>query len=160
MPSKVLTPHMLRKKLYEVNTLSRNANNISTGASSNFNNTSDNDEEETGGLRVYIGKIVKMQNNNFFTDKDEKVIVYQPLPGIEYLPTGLVGGQGIITLEKPFDAIILTDGTNRYCLGFLGSTYEFAISLCIGDNKVTVHKDYVNVVSNHLIWNGLEVKKE
>lgn len=140
---------MLRKKLHEVNLQSRTIQTL------NEPTQSYNDNQELP-ITIETHKITKIIKDKFYTEDDKEVILYNPLPGVTWECKGQIGAQNIVILEDPLEALVINDGTDRYCIGINGATSEFQITIQVGENKVQVTKDYVNIQAEHVIVNGVE----
>lgn len=150
----IVTPYMLRQKLYEVNQMSSNQNNVTAPTTANAVNT----EEESSEVKLYKLRITKVQGNTMIANDNTKWLMYNSIPGVEWTCTGLTTGNGVCTLEHPFDAIGISDGTINYILGLLGATDEFEVRIISSNTKVQVQKEFVSVQTPHLLKNGIEEK--
>lgn len=148
-----VTNHMLRKILTEVNMES----SIGVRGISTNTNTNTGDVQET--IVVSEKKIVKVQGNTYISEDGTKATLYNPYPSIQVKCIGVTSGNGVVTLEKPFNALILTSGNKSYCLGFDNTwTDEFELQLIMGNTKININNKFCSVASDHHIKNGVEVE--
>lgn len=144
-----VTPHMLRKKLSEVQ---KQAQTGVRGISSSSTTTEDNMVQ----LTLAEKEIDRVQNEYMICADGTKAKLYSPIPGVKWRCLAPVGSQGIIALNKPLTGLILSDGENNYCLGVNGDTSDFEILLQIGDSEVRITELFVNIKSKLLVKNGVE----
>ena len=147
----IVTNHMLRKKLGEVQQQSQiGVRGISSPS------TTTQETEETVNLTVTEKQITTVQGEYMVCKDGTKAKLYSPLPGISWRGTSPVGGQGIIALEKPLTGLILSDGSSSYCLGVLGDTNEFELLFKVGANEIRINDLFINLNTQLLVKNGLE----
>lgn len=147
----IVTNHMLRKKLGEVQQQSQiGVRGISSPSPST------QETEETVNLTVTEKQVTTVQGEYMVCKDGTKAKLYSPLPGISWRCTSPVGGHGIIALEKPLTGLILSDGSTSYCLGVLGDTSEFELLFKVGANEIRINDLFINLNTQLLVKNGLE----
>lgn len=151
----VITPYELRKKLYEVNKMSSNPNNIYSPSTQNLGGDNDNIDSQKFSLEQVT--ITKVSGNEFISEDNRRWLLYNAIPGVDYVCRGLVAN-GVCTLENQLRALGITDGTNNFLIGVNGATDEFEIRIMADETKVQVRKDYVSIQTPHLMKQGLEEK--
>lgn len=149
-----ITPFMLRKQINIMQQQSQNLRGISTNTSttSNTNTTQENK------LSLVTKNVTQVLGDILIADDGSKAKLLSPIPGMSYTCLGVANTQGVITLEKPFQAVFITDGVDTVCLGVSGVTDEFELVYTAGENEIRINKEFVNIKSKHLIKNGVEVK--
>lgn len=147
----IVTNHMLRKKLGEVQQQSQiGIRGISTPTSATGNGG------DTIEYTLTEKQITTVQNEFMVCKDGTKAKLFSPLPGLKWRCTSPVGGQGIIALEKPLTGLILSDGSVSYCLGVSGDTSEFELLLRVGSNEIRINDLFINLNTKLLVKNGLE----
>ena len=148
----IVTNHMLRKKLGEVQQQSQiGIRGISTPTNTGTGNGGDTIEYTLTEKQITTGQ------GEFMVCKDgTKAKLMSPVPGLKWRCTSPVGSQGIIALEKPLTGLIISDGSTSYCLGVLGDTNEFELLLQVGSNEIRINDLFINLNTKLLVKNGLE----
>jgi len=150
----IVTNHMLRKKLGEVQQQSQvGVRGISTPSTTS---TGGGDNNDASSFILTEKQVVTVQGEYMVCQDGTKAKLLSPLPGISWRCTSPVGGQGIIALEKPFTGLILSDGSVSYCLGVTGDTSEFELLFKVGDNEIRINDLFINLNTNLFVKNGLE----
>lgn len=147
----VVTNHSILKKLGEVNTHIQN--NIKVTNSGGY---SANEEDK---VTFFEQEITKVINNTVITSDNVKAKLYNPLPCFFWKCIGVANNDGVIILEKPIRGLFLSDGEDTVCLGVDGDTNEFELRIVVGENEIRVNETFLNIVTKHLIINGLEADK-
>ena len=149
----IVTNHMLRKKLGEVQQQSQvGVRGISTPSTT----STGGDSNDASSFILTEKQVVTVQGEYMVCKDGTKVKLLSPLPGISWRCTSPVGGQGIIALEKPLTGLILSDGSVSYCLGVLGDTSEFELLFKVGENEIRINDLFINLNTQLLVKNGLE----
>ena len=148
----VITNNDLRQKLAEVQQLSRYTNKTTQ-------TTKEAALKEEGTVFLTVEKVIKIKGNRIITDRNTTATLYNSTPGLYWKATGTPDKNGYITLKKPFNALIIADGTNNYVLGVDGATNEIEIRFHVGDNEIRLNNDFININGKHIIVNGLEVQQ-
>ena len=150
----IVTNHMLRKKLGEVQQQSQvGVRGISTPSTTS---TAGGDNNDASSFILTEKQVVTVQGEYMICKDGTKAKLLSPLPGISWRCTSPVGSQGIIALEKPFTGLIISDGSVSYCLGVSGDTSEFELLFKIGDNEIRINDLFINLNTNLFVKNGLE----
>ena len=152
--TKNITTHMLRKQLHLVQQESQIIRGVSTSTTNNVVNNA----QDKHGVDLVQKKVTQVQGDTLIAEDGSKAHLLSPLPGMSWLCLGVANSDGLVMLEKPFNAYFLTDGVDTVCLGMSGLTDEFELSFKAGDSEVRVNKEFVNIKTKHLIKNGVEQK--
>lgn len=128
------------------------------GISTNTSTTSQTNTTQENKLSLVTKNITQVLGDILVADDGSKAKLLSPIPGMSYTCLGVANNQGVITLEKPFQAVFITDGVDTVCLGVSGVTDEFELVYTAGENEIRINKEFVNIKSKHLIKNGVEVK--
>lgn len=151
-----ITPYMLRKQINMMQEQSQSVRGISTNTGTKYN-TGNNTSQENK-ISMVTKNITQMLGDTLIADDGSKARLLSPIPGMSFTCLGVANNQGIITLEKPFQAVFITDNVDTVCLGVSGLTDEFELVYSAGENEIRINKEFVNIKSKHLIKNGVEVK--
>lgn len=152
----IVTNHMLRKKLGEVQQQSQvGLRGISTPTSST-GSVSGGDSNDASDFVLTEKQVVTVQGEYMVCKDGTKAKLFSPLPGLSWRCTSPVGSQGIIALEKPLTGLIISDGSVSYCLGVSGDTSEFELLLRVGENEIRINDLFINLNTKLLVKNGLE----
>lgn len=143
----VITNYSLQKKLSEVN---RHVNRITSGTSSS---TGTSDE----GTIFMEKTITKVKDNKLICEDGTEAVLYSPLPGLFWKCLGTTNNDGVIILQKKLTGLFLGDGVDTYCLGVNGDTDEFELRMVSGKSEIRFNSTFLNIVTEHLVKNGLEV---
>lgn len=147
----LITNHMLRKKLAEVNVESRiGAVALQTGKTGTA--------QDNGLLTLIEKKITKVQGDKMITDDGIKAKLYFPIPGVKWVCRGVTGSAGVVSLEKPLTGLFIGDGETWYCLGVDGDTKEFEVLLKVGDTEIRISDLFINFKAKLCVKNGVEAK--
>ena len=147
----VITNYMLMQKIAEVNKKSRSLPSVKTQRASIL--------EEEGTVALFEDKIVKVQGEYVYTSKNEKAKLFNPIPCLYWKCTTTPDSNGVSTLKKQLDALFINDGTNIYCIGVMGASDEFEVRFHVGNSEVRMNNTWLNLKADHIVQNGLEVKK-
>lgn len=151
-----ITNHMLRKQLHMVQQESQTIRGISsyTGNTTITNNSNNNENT----FKMVTKDIAQIKGDTLIANDGTTARLLSPIPGLKYNCLGVANTQGSITLEKPLQAVFLSDGVDTVCLGVSGETNEFELVYTAGENEIRINKEFVNIKTKHLIKNGVEVK--
>jgi hypothetical protein len=142
-----VTNHMLRQKIAEIN---RKTRYIHTDGKQG---TALDDE---GTVLVYETTTSKVKDNMFILDNGKRARLYNPCPGVYWKCIGKARTDGVVVLSNPLGVLVLDDGDSLYVLGVSGSCPEFEVRLQVGDSEVRLNNEFLNIVSGHVIRNGIE----
>ena len=152
-----ITPFMLRKQLHMVQKESQSIRGISSNTSNTVNTgTITNNNEKQ--ISLVTKTVTQVKGDTLIANDGVTARLLSPLPGLKYNCLGVANTQGIITLEKPFEAVFISDGVDTVCLGVSGETNEFELVYSAGENEIRINKEFINIKTKHLIKNGVEVK--
>lgn len=149
----VVTKHMLKKKIAQVNQETRYMNARKT-------TTAQQTLEEPGTVLLYIKKITKIQGDCVITENNKKAKLFNPLPCVYWKCTRKTDANGVSTLRKSLDGLFIDDGNNIYCIGVTGASDEFEIRCQIGTDEIRMNNLFINMQTEHFVRNGMEVKNE
>ena len=144
-----VTNHMVRKLLADVSIETRNG---VRGISS----IQPSDGDTIGSVFVNEKKITKVHGDFLVAEDGTKAKLLAPFPCFKWVCLGVTNNTGWIVLNKPFKALILSDGENNYCLGVDGVTDEFELTIEVGKNKISINNQFINIQAEHEIKNGVE----
>jgi len=147
---------MLRKQLNMMQQQSQTIRGISTNTGTNYNTGNNNSQENK--VSLVTKNITQVLGDTLIADDGSKARLLSPIPGMSYTCLGVANNQGVISLEKPLQAVFLSDGVDTVCLGVTGLTDEFELVYTAGENEIRINKEFVNIKTKHLIKNGVEVK--
>ena len=149
---------MLRKQLHEVNKQSQVLRSVTSSNSSYTEGDTITSVSNASNMSVTPKVITKCKNTTLIAQDGTKAELISPLPGIHWKCLGVDNGDGLITLEKTFTAIILqTDNTN-YVLGIIGETNEFELTFGPPENQIKLNHEFFSTTYKHLLKNGVEEK--
>lgn len=153
--TKQVTNHMLRQKLSEVNTHAR----IGTPSISGTLALAPQTDTITADAKVNIREleITKMKDKTMIATDGTQGELFYPMPAMTYECKGVIGANGIFTLDKPLKGLFITTSDDKtYCLGVNGDTDEFEVKIKCGDNVIQVNKNFININYNTFVENGVE----
>lgn len=149
MIAMVVTNHMLRKKMAQVNQAVRTYNPI-------MNNTQSSIPDEETGIQISTEKITAIQSDTVITDKGSKAKLFNPIPCLHWKCMNTPDASGVMQLRNSLEGLFIDDGVNKYCIGVSGTSEEFEIRLQVGTNEVRLNNLFLNISTSHFVLNGLE----
>ena len=146
-----LTDHMLREALEGV---SKTLNNGSVvyGASASSGNT-----ENQVVLSIDEKTVIKADTKYLYSGDGSKIRLVSPIPSVYWKCTAQPDKNGVMTLQLPVSVLALTLGETSVCLGFTGATDEFELWCRVGENEIRINTNFLQLKSEHLVRNGVEV---
>ena len=150
----LVTNHMLRKKLSEVQMESSLG---VTGISTTGNTTNTTEQgDELVPVSLTEKEIDRVQGEEFIAKDNTRAKLYFPIPCLQWRCLGAISNNGLITLEKPIKGLFISDGGQSYLLGVTGETDEFEILLKVGENEIRLNNLFLNMKADLFVANGLE----
>lgn len=153
--TKLITNHMLRQKLSEVNTQARIGTPTISGTLAVAPQTDTIQAKETVNIREL--EITKMKDKTMIASDGTQGELFYPMPAMTYECKGVIGANGIFTLDKPLKGLFITTSDDKtYCLGVNGDTDEFEVKIKCGKNVIQVNKNFISINYNLFVENGVE----
>lgn len=144
--TKTITKEVLKKKLA----------GVQLGTGYNRSATSGNNGSEEVSF-IFEKQIVKIKNDTVITNDGITARLFSPLPCLHWKCLVSPNSAGECVLENALTGLFVVDSDNTYyCIGVNGNSSEFELRIQFGSSEVRMNKDFLNVVTKHLVKNGLE----
>lgn len=148
--SKVITKYELQKQLHTVNKYSKTITGVSSPVA----------VASSESVNFVEKNIVKIRSNNVITEDGLEYPLFSPLPCVYWKCLTPADKNGVSTLKtKILGLFIINEEKDKgYCIGISGYSDEFELRLQVGSNEIRFNNTFLNIVTNHLVKNGLEEK--
>lgn len=147
-----LTDHMLREALEGV------SKTIASGSVVYGGSVTPSEAENQVVLSIDEKTIIKADTEYLYDGAGAKVRLISMLPSFHWKCTAQPDSKGMMTLQMPVKILALTLDKTSICLGFLESTDEFELWCRVGENEIRINTNFLQLKSEHLVRNGVEVK--
>ena len=140
----------------------RKALNIAANNTTDTTGTMVATTQSTGkdtGVSLSVKKIVKVRSSVMICEDGTEATLFSPIPCLFWKCVARCDDKGIATLGKKIEGLILSADDKNYCLGINGASDEFETRMQVGKNEVRINNDFLNLMAEHVVINGLEYKE-
>lgn len=110
-------------------------------------------------ISLGIKRIKKIKSSVMICEDGTEAPLFSPMPGLYWKCIARCDDNGVATLAKKVEGLILSLDGNSYCLGISGATDEFEVRMQVGQNEVRLNDDFLNLAAQHVVINGLEYEE-